>query len=115
MSWRQWRSAQPRCYLGPATTPGLTVTEAADPETGMVVARAVARRREVFRRWEILEMGEPDVIGLPRRVRVARRADGSWLELHRAGAPVPIPQEDFDAEPARLREALERRLGMKAS
>ncbi|GAA2079542.1 hypothetical protein GCM10009780_15920 [Actinomadura alba] len=110
MSWSRWRSARHCRYPGPPTTPGLTVTEAADPRTGLVVARAVARRREVFRRWEILEMGESDMVGLPKRIRVSRRESGSWTELHRTGRPVPIPEEDFDASPGQLRDALEHRL-----
>jgi hypothetical protein len=110
MSWSRWPSAQPSCYLGPATTPGLTVTEAADLATGVVVARVVARRSEIFRRWEVLEMGDPDIVGLPKRIRVSRRQTGPWMEFDRTDEPVPVPEEDFEAEPARLRAALERRL-----
>ncbi|XRQ14299.1 hypothetical protein ACN3XK_26555, partial [Actinomadura welshii] len=110
MSWSRWHSARHRRYPGPATTPGLTVTEAVDPDTGLVVARAVERRREVVRRWEILEMGEPDMVGLPRRVRATRRESGGWTEFHRVGRPVPVPDEEFEAAPGRLREALEGRL-----
>lgn len=110
MSWSRWPSAQPRCYLGPATTPGLTVTEAADPETGVVVARVVARRSEIFRRWEVLETGGADLVGLPKRIRVSRRQNGAWMEFDRTGEPVPVPDEDFEAGPARLKEVLERGL-----
>ncbi|WP_143227427.1 hypothetical protein [Actinomadura mexicana] len=107
MSWSRWSAAEPRCYLGPVTTPGLTVTEAIDHETGMVVARAVERLREPFRRWEVVEMGRPDVGGLPERVRASRARTGGWTDFRRVGEPVPVPQEAFDAGPARLREALE--------
>jgi len=110
MSWSRWPAATPRCYLGPATTPGLTVTEAVDAGTGLVVARAVARRREMFRRWEILEMGRPDMAGLPKRIRVSRRETGPWMEFRRRGEPVAIPEDYFDAGPGQLRQALERRL-----
>jgi hypothetical protein len=110
MSWSRWPTAEPRCYLGPVTTPGLTVTEAADPRTGVVVARAVARRREIVRRWEILELGDPDMICLPKRIRVSRRPTVPWVEFHLTGEPVPVPEEEFETEPARLRKALERRL-----
>jgi hypothetical protein len=110
MSWSRWRSAEHRCYLGPATTPGLTVTEAVDAATGVVVARAVARRREIFRRWEILELGEPGMAGLPRRIRVSRRSGGGWMEFHRHDAPVVLPDVEFEAEPGRLRRLLEHNL-----
>ena len=110
MSWSRWPTALPRCYLGPATAPGLTVTEAAEPRTGIVVARVVARRGEIFRRWEILEMGDPDMAGLPKRIRVSRRHDGPWMEFHRTGTPVPIPEEDFEDTPGRLKNSLEHRL-----
>jgi hypothetical protein len=111
MSWNQWPSAAPsRCYLGPASAPGLTVTEIADSATGIVVVRAVARRREIFRRWEILEMGEPDMAGLPRRIRASRGENGAWMEFRRCGPPVVVPEDDFAAGPGRLRRALECRL-----
>ncbi|MGI5201871.1 hypothetical protein ACQEU6_09860 [Spirillospora sp. CA-108201] len=115
MSWSRWPGAEPRCYLGPVTTPGLTVTEAIDQETGMVVARAVERLREPFRRWEVVEMGGPEVGGLPRRVRASRTRTGGWTDFRRVGEPVPVPQEAFDAGPARLREALEHGLSGKAA
>ncbi|GAA2293131.1 hypothetical protein AB0C84_26165 [Actinomadura sp. NPDC048955] len=115
MSWSRWSAAEPRCYLGPVTTPGLTVTEAVDHETGMVVARAVDRLREPFRRWEVVEMGRPDVGGLPERVRASRTRTGGWTDFRRVGEPVPVPREAFDAGPARLREALEHGLSGKAA
>lgn len=114
MSWSRWSSAEPRCYLGPATTPGLTVTEAIDHRTGMVVARAVERLREPFRRWEVVEMGRADVGGLPKRVRASRMRNGGWTDFRRTGEPVPVPREAFDAGPARLREALEQGLAGEA-
>lgn len=107
LSWSRWPAAEPRCYLGPASTPGLTVTEAVDPATGIVVVRVVGRQREIFRRWEILEMGDRDVAGLPERIRVSRRETGSWTEYQRVGSPVPLPEEAFDGPPPRLKEALE--------
>jgi hypothetical protein len=111
MSWSQWpAAAASRCYLGPASAPGLTVTEIADSATGIVVVRAVARRREIFRRWEILEMGEPGLAGLPRRIRASRGETGAWVELRRRGEPVVVPEDDFAAGPGLLRRALERRL-----
>ncbi|HEX6468253.1 MAG TPA: hypothetical protein VF069_04090 [Streptosporangiaceae bacterium] len=110
MSWSRWQAAEHRCYLGPATTPGLTVTESVDPASGVVVARAVARRREIVRRWEILELGQPDTVGLPRRIRVSRRAAGAWMEFHRHDEPVVLPDIDFEADPGRLRQLLERSL-----
>lgn len=115
MSWTRWPLAQPQCYLGPASTPGLTVTEATDPWTGLVVARVVARRREVFRRWEILEAGSPEVDGLPKRIRVSRRETGPWMEFRRTGEVVPVPEEDFASGPELLRKALERRIPEQSS
>jgi hypothetical protein len=112
MSWSRWPATESRSYLGPVTTPGLTVTEAVDPRTGVVVARAVARRREIVRRWEILELGDPDMIGLPKRIRVSRRPSVSWVEFERTREPVPVPEEDFEAEPGQLRKALECRFPM---
>jgi hypothetical protein len=111
MSWSRWRAAAAsRCYLGPASAPGLTVTEIADSATGIVVGRAVARRREIFRRWEILEMGEPAMAGLPRRIRASRGENGAWMEFRRHGEPVVVPEDDFAAGPEHLRRTLERRL-----
>lgn len=107
MSWSQWSAAEPRCYLGPVTTPGLTVTEAIDHQTGMVVARVVERLREPFRRWEVVEMGRPEVGGLPKRVRASRMRTSGWTDFRRIGEPVPVPHEAFDAGPAQLREAIE--------
>lgn len=115
MSWSRWSLARPRCYLGPASTPGLTVTELADPATGLVVARAVARRGEVSRRWEIVEQGEPGAVGLPKRIGVSRGPAGRWLEFTRTGDPVPVPAADFDGEPDRLRAALESGLPVRVA
>ncbi|HEU5160909.1 MAG TPA: hypothetical protein VFU43_28185 [Streptosporangiaceae bacterium] len=115
MTWSQWSTATSRCYLGPATTPGLTVTEAVDPAHGIVVARAVARRREICRRWEILEMGEPGMAGLPKRIRVSRREISAWMELQRRGEPMILADDDFADGPARLRRALEGRLHAAAA
>jgi hypothetical protein len=107
LSWSRWPSAEPRCYLGPSSAPGLTVTEAVDSETGIVVARVVARQREIFRRWEIVEMGDPEMVGLPERIRVSRRETGSWTEYHRVGSPIPLPEEAFEGPALRLKEVLE--------
>ncbi|MEU6038431.1 hypothetical protein ABZ801_23780 [Actinomadura sp. NPDC047616] len=110
MSWSAWPDARACCYLGPASTPGLTVTEATDPRTGLVVARSVERRREPVRRWEIAEPGRPDSGGLPRRVRVSLPPSGRTTEFHRAGDPVTVPEDAFDHDPADLRDHLERAL-----
>ncbi|GAB3974318.1 hypothetical protein GCM10029978_055670 [Actinoallomurus acanthiterrae] len=107
MSWSRWRSAESRCYLGPGSTPGLTVTEATDSGTGVVVARVVERRREQFRRWEVLELGDDDIDGLPKRIRVSRPQTGRWTEFHRDGEPLPLPEEAFDGDPRCLRAELE--------
>lgn len=110
MSWSRWSSAPARSYLGPSTTPGLTVTETTDPDTGLTVARMVAQKNEIQRRWEIVEPGDGDAVGLPRRIRAARRQDGAWMEFSRTGDPMPIPHDAFDSTPEQLREVLERRL-----
>ncbi|WP_242894348.1 hypothetical protein [Actinomadura litoris] len=103
LSWSRRPQARPRRLLGPPSAPGLTVTEAVGPG-GAVLARVVARRREVVRRWEVLEPGGPGLAGLPRQIRAARGRDGPWTRLVRAGEPVPVPEEDF--EPGRLGAAL---------
>lgn len=107
MSWSRWRSAERYRYRGPASAPGLTVTEAIDPTTGMLVARTVDRLGEPFRRWEVVAMGPPDLDLLPERIRVSRRATGSWTEFRRTGEPVSVSEQAFQAGPARLQEALE--------
>ncbi|MDL4776719.1 hypothetical protein [Actinomadura xylanilytica] len=129
LSWSGWPGAEAYCFLGPASTPGLTVTEAVDPASGIVVARAVDRRREPERRWEVVELGDPSVTGLPRLIRAGRPGRGSpdagcaragvsggerpgaerWTDFRRVGEPAAVPAADFDGGPQRLREALEHR------
>ncbi|QFG22924.1 hypothetical protein [Actinomadura sp. WMMB 499] len=107
LSWSRWSGAEAYCHLGPAATPGLTVTEAVDPGTGTVVARAVDRLGEPAHRWEVLEPGGPDAVGLPRLVR-ACGAGGGWTEFRRVGAPFPVDPAHVDAGPERLLEDLGR-------
>ncbi|MEV5830912.1 hypothetical protein AB0L25_35635 [Spirillospora sp. NPDC052242] len=112
LSWSRWPGAEPHCHLGPAVTPGLTVTEAVDPGTGTVVARAVDRRGEPEHRWEVLEPGGPDAVGLPRVVR-ACGPGGRWTEFRRIGAPFPVDPAHVDAGPDRLLDDLDRRLNLR--
>jgi hypothetical protein len=111
VSWSGWPGAQGRCYLGPASTPGLTVTEAVDPASGTVVARSVDRRGVPERRWQVLEPGPPE---LPARIGVRRpepgRGAGPVTEFRRLGDPVEIPGEVFDEGPHALRDAVGRRI-----
>lgn len=110
LSWSRWPAAEARCHLGPPSTPGLTVTEALDPATGTVVARAVDRRGVPERRWEVVEPGGPACPGLPARIRVSRHGTGTATEFRRVGEPVPVPPGVFDDGPGPLRETLEHRL-----
>ncbi|MFG1854041.1 hypothetical protein ACGFJT_19555 [Actinomadura geliboluensis] len=115
LPWSRWRSAETRSYLGPATTPGLRVTEATDPATGRVVAREVDRRGATERRWEIVEPGGPGPdAGLPVRIRAHRGDTGATTEYRRDGGPVPVPPEAFDGGPEPLRHALRRFLPARA-
>jgi hypothetical protein len=115
MSWSRWDTAEARCYPGPASTPGLTVTEATDRSTGLVVARAIERLNVPVRRWEVLELGDPDTGSLPRRIGVSRPQTGHWTELQRSSEPVEIPEAEFDTGPARLSRAIEQALAGKAA
>lgn len=107
LSWSRWPTAEARSYPGPPSTPGLMVTEATDPATGLVVARTIDRLGVPVRRWEVLELGHPDIGSLPRLVRVSRPQTGHWTELLRTTDPVEIPETEFDASPAELSQAIE--------
>jgi hypothetical protein len=111
MSWSQWPAANARSYPGPASTPGLTVTEAIDPATGVVVARAIDRLNVPVRRWEVLELGHPETDSLPRRIQVSRPQTGHLTELRRTSEPVQIPEAGFDTTPAELSLTIEQALG----
>jgi hypothetical protein len=115
MSWSQWPTAEARSYPGPACTPGLTVTEATDRSTGVVVARAIERLSVPVRRWEVLELGDPDTGSLPRRIRVSRPQTGHWTELRRTTEPVQIPEAEFDTGPAELSRTIEQALAGQAA
>lgn len=115
MSWSQWASAAAHSYPGPASTPGLMVTEAVDPATGVVVARAIERLNVPIRRWEVLELGHPETDSLPRRIQVSRPQTGHLTELWRTTEPVPIPEAEFDTSPAELSRTIERVLGSEAA
>ncbi|MFC5186392.1 LolA-like protein [Actinomadura harenae] len=103
VSWSGWPGAEARCYLGPASMPGLTVTEAVDPVSGTVVARSVDRRGVPERRWQVLEPGPPE---LPARIGVRRPDAGAATEFRRLGDPVEIPEGVFDEEPRALWDAV---------
>ncbi|WP_026416672.1 hypothetical protein [Actinomadura oligospora] len=106
VSWSGWPGARARCYLGPASMPGLTVTEAVDPASGTVVARSVDRRGVPERRWQVLEPGPPE---LPARIGVGGPdARASATEFRRLGDPVEIPEGVFDEEPRALWDAVGR-------
>ncbi|RFU38781.1 hypothetical protein DZF91_25880 [Actinomadura logoneensis] len=107
VSWSGWPGARARCYLGPASSPGLTVTEAVDPGSGTVVARSVDRRGVPERRWQVLAPGPPE---LPARIGVRRPDAGPATEFRRLGDPVEVPAEVFDEGPHALREAVGRRI-----
>jgi hypothetical protein len=115
MSWSQWATAKARSYPGPASTPGLTVTEAIDPATGVVVARAIERLNVPVRRWEVLELGHPETDSLPRRIQVSRPQTGHLTELRRTTEPVQIPEAEFDTSPAELSRTIEQALDGKAA
>jgi hypothetical protein len=115
MSWSRWATAEARSYPGPASTPGLTVTEATDPATGLVVARAIERLGVPVRRWEILELGDPDTGSLPRRIGVSRPQTGHRTELWRTTEPVQIPEAEFDTGPAELSRTIEQALDGRAA
>jgi hypothetical protein len=115
MSWSQWPRAEARSYPGPASTPGLTVTEATDGTTRLVVARSVERLGMPVRRWEVLELGHQETGSLPRRIRVSRPQTGHWTELQRTTEPVEIPEEEFDTGPAALVRTIEEALDGRAA
>ena len=115
MSWSRWGTAEARSYPGPACTPGLTVTEATDRSTGLVVARSVERLGVPVRRWEALELGHRETDSLPRLIRVSRPQTGHSTELLRTTEPVPIPEAEFDRGPVELSRAIGRVLGGQAA
>jgi hypothetical protein len=115
MSWSRWASAEARSYPGPAATPGLVVTEATDRSTGLVVARAIERLGVPVRRWEVLELGDPDVGNLPRGIGVSRPQTGHRTELWRTTEPVAIPAAEFDTGPTELRRTIELALAAQAA
>lgn len=115
ISWSRWAGAEARSYPGPASTPGLTVTEATDRSTRLVVARAVERLGVPVRRWEILELSDPDAGSLPRRIQVSRPQTGHWTELRRSTEPVDIAEAEFDTGPAALGRTIEEALDGHAS
>jgi hypothetical protein len=115
LSWSRWPAAQACRYPGPACTPGLTVTEATDGSTGLVVARSVERLGTPVRRWEALELGHPDTDSLPRRIRVSRPQTGHCTELRRTTEPAAVPEADFDGGPVALSRAIERVLHRQAA
>lgn len=115
LSWSRWADADARTYPGPASTPGLTVTEATDPDTRLVVARAVERLGVPVRRWEVLELGGPEIGDLPRRIQVSRPQTGHWTELRRTSEPVEIPEADFGTGPVALGRTIEEALAGQAA
>ena len=115
MSWSQWATAKAHSYRGPASTPGLTVTEAVDPASGVIVARAIERLNVPVRRWEVVELGDPETDSLPRRIRVSRPQTGHVTELCRTTEPVQVPEAEFDTTPAELSRAIERALADDAA
>ncbi len=115
MSWSRWADADACRYRGPACTPGLTVTEATDRSTRLVVARAVDRLGVAVRRWQVLELGHPDTGSLPRRIQVSRPQTGHLTELRRVTDPVEIPEAAFDTGPAVLGRTIEEALGGQAA
>ncbi|WP_433334793.1 hypothetical protein [Spirillospora sp. CA-294931] len=115
LSWSRWTGAEARTYPGPACTPGLTVTEATDSTTRLVVARAVDRLGLPVRRWEVLELGDPGTGGLPRRIQVSRPQTGHSTELRRTTEPVDIPGTEFDTAPGPLGRTLEEALDGQAA
>lgn len=115
MSWSQWATAEARSYPGPAATPGLTVTEAIDPATGVLVARAIDRLNVPIRRWEVLELGHPETGSLPRRIQVSRPQTGHLTELRRTSEPVQIPEAAFGTGPAGLSRIIEQALDGQAA
>jgi hypothetical protein len=107
MSWSRWATAEARSYPGPASTPGLVVTEATDSSTGLVVARAIERLGVPVRRWEVLELGDPDTGNLPRGIGVWRPQTGHHTELWRTSEPVQIPEAEFGTGPTELSRTIE--------
>jgi hypothetical protein len=115
VSWSRWTDTVACSYPGPACTPGLTVTEATDRSSRVVVARAVERLGAPVRRWEVLELGHPDTGSLPRRIQVSRPQTGHWTELRRSTEPVEIPEAEFGIGPAALSQAIEKALDGQAA
>lgn len=115
ISWCRWAGAEARSYPGPACTPGLTVTEATDRSTRLVVARAVERLGMPVRRWEVLELGDPDTGSLPLRIQVSRPQTGHLTELRRTTEPVEIPEAEFDTGPVTLGRTIEMALDGQAA
>jgi hypothetical protein len=115
MSWSQWTTSRARSYPGPASTPGLTVTEAIDPATGVLVARTIERLTVPVRRWEVLELGHPETDSLPRRIQVSRPQTGHLTELWRTTEPVQILEAEFDTSPAELSRTIQQALDGKAT
>ncbi|MGH3373874.1 MAG: hypothetical protein ACRDP6_03950 [Actinoallomurus sp.] len=115
ISWSRWDGAEARSYPGPACTPGLTVTEAIDSATRLVVARSVERLGAPVRRWEVLELGDPDAGSLPLRIQVSRPQTGHWTELRRTTEPVEIPEAEFDTGPVALSRTIEDALDDRAA
>ena len=115
MSWSQWATAEARSYPGPASTPGLTVTEAIDPASGVVVARTIERLNVPVRRWEVTELGHPETDSLPRRIQVSRPQTGHRTELQRTSEPVQIPEAEFETSPAQLSRSIEQAIDGRAA
>ncbi len=104
------RAARLRRYRGPASVPGLHVTDVIAEEHEMVVARVIHRDARQVRRWEIVELGAAFQDKLPRRIRVSRPETGHRTDFLRTSDAIPIPEAAFEGSPEELCEAIVRRL-----
>jgi hypothetical protein len=101
---------QTRCFLGPASLPGLRVSEVVSAHHGMVLARVIHDGDQQVRRWELIEQGEAEEDRLPRRIRVSRLLSGHRTDFVRTSPATHVPATEFDMSPPLLREAVARRL-----
>ncbi|MFI6510320.1 hypothetical protein ACIBCT_22170 [Streptosporangium sp. NPDC050855] len=99
-----------RCFMGPASLPGLRVSELVSPAHGMVTTRVIHDGDQQVRRWELIEHGDAEEDLLPRRVRVSRLLSGHRTDFVRTSPATYVPAPEFDMSPALLREAVARRL-----
>ncbi|RVX39764.1 hypothetical protein EDD27_2137 [Nonomuraea polychroma] len=107
------RRTELKRYEGPATVPGLHITESVTVGDGIVVSRLVHRGARQIRRWEVVEFGDAAEDRLPKRIKVSRPDSGHQSGFVRSTEAVPIPPTAFDGSPEQLREVMERRLGTR--